>query len=536
MSGLEVIGIVASVVSAFHGGAELIKLYKSRRAKKREKRQQQHDREVQDEMMQNMLHISLEHGETAVRGQFLDEQRALGRHGQLLRLGDDRARQELLMTAVSLQAQVIDSLGRAQEILDVIVEMAQLQMLHEAAITKRVEAVRSICELRQRIEVSLPIPLFSADAALGISRMNSNESLANTFVTAAANIHLPEPLVEGFLAPHRQLERQPGLSRQHGRSIMTLASYQYLIPAIRAQDIDILTLAGEPIEHEHDNISEEPETNAYSAELLSAPAPEAVSSPSSSIITPDSDILGHPFEAAGPYYPPRAHSEALPLSWPDPKPLLSPQTHTRNPSEPTTWVFRTSSAPSKPLTPAPDASLTLPTPHPYCPGALSAQKSFSSSITLQNLPTLPGSTKLSPTYKCTHCDFNISDSTGTLLTRISFSTTGIRYRFPFLARSHASYAHPPSALRPRYAYGCQFCTAEGRRSALHEGVEALMAHVAAKHCTNLTPEVRARTRCVIGRLAGKEEGWDVNLEEVGARGAGKGVGRWMLRAVTALPT
>ncbi|KAM0720659.1 hypothetical protein Q7P37_004796 [Cladosporium fusiforme] len=528
MSGLEVIGIVASVVSAFHGAAELVKLYRERRATKREKREQeQHDREVQDHMMHEMLHMSLEQGELAVRGQFLDQQRALGRHGQLLRLGDARARQELLMIAVSMQAQVIDSLGRAQESLDVIVEMAQLQMLHEMAITKKVEAVRSIGELRQRIEVSLPISRLSADIALGLSRRSSNESMAKTFVTAAANVYLPEPMVEGLLAPHRGLDRQCGLSRQHGPSLTTLSSYQYLIPAIRAQDIEILTLAGEPIEHDEQNaIMDITNMNIDSKEPPLLQLPFSNSS-SSSVHTPDSDLFAHPWEVAGPYYPPRSHSEALPSPWPYPDSPLSPQTHARNP---TTWISRATSAPSAPL--APD--LSLPTPHPYCAGALAAQNSFSSSITLQNLPTLPGSSKLSPSYKCHHCDFNMStDSTNTLLSRISFSTSGIRYRFPFLARSHAPYTHPPASIRPRYAYGCQFCTAEGRRSGVHDGAEALMAHVAAKHCTNLTPEVRARTRCVVGRLAGKGEGWDVNLENVGG---GKMVGRWIVRAVTALPT
>jgi uncharacterized membrane protein YcjF (UPF0283 family) len=76
MSGIEVIGIVASLVSAFHGGAELVKLYKSRRAKKRAKRQQ-HEQglqavEAQDQVMQDMLHTSLEESEAVVRRQVVD--------------------------------------------------------------------------------------------------------------------------------------------------------------------------------------------------------------------------------------------------------------------------------------------------------------------------------------------------------------------------------------------------------------------------------------------------------------------------------
>lgn len=123
MSGVEVVAIVAAVVSAFHGGAELAKTYKKHRAKKRLKRQQQEQNDQQDqqaqreqqaqraeaqnEVMQGMLHTSLEEGEVAVRSQFLDEQKALGRYGQLLCSGDERAKQELLMIAVSMQAEVI---------------------------------------------------------------------------------------------------------------------------------------------------------------------------------------------------------------------------------------------------------------------------------------------------------------------------------------------------------------------------------------------------------------------------------------------
>lgn len=540
MSGIEVIGIVASLVSAFHGGAELVKLYKKRRAKKREKRQQHeqelHAAEAQDQVMQDMLHISLEEGETVVRQQFLDEQRALGRYGQLMRSGDDRAKQELLMIAVSLQAEVITSLGRAQENLQVIVEMAQLKALHEATITKRYEATRRISELRQRIEVTLPLPRLSADSALGISvsRRNSNESLARTFVTAAANLYISEPSAQRLLTVPPMPGRQQSRVIRPGPSITTLSSYQYLIPEIRAQDIDILTLAGHDIDHEdaHDTVIS-PSTTVPQVRL------PVSSSSSSSLLTPDSDPLAHPFERAGPYFLPRTLSEDM--AWPSHGQFTSleaTQTHSSSTNAPD--IVRAFSAPAyaspTAIYPEPDADIVLrPDDHrPYCTGALAAQKDFRASFSRLQLPLLPGSQKLHPSWKCSACDFNASDGDGRLLQRIEFAH-GIRYRFPFCARSHASYSHPPDAFRPKYTYGCLFCTAEGKASATHVGSDALMAHISTKHRTNLTPEVRTRTHSVVGSLASRDEGWDVNLPDVTSK-SGSGVGRWMLHAVTSLPT
>jgi len=537
MSGLEVIGIVASLVSAFHGGAELVKLYKKRRTKKREKRQKheqelQEAAEAQDQVVEDMLHNSLEQGGSVVRRQFLDEQQALGRYSQMLRSGDDRAKQELLMIAVSLQAEVITALGKAQDNLQMIVDMSQLKTLHEVTITKRYEATRSISELRQRIEVTLPIPRMSADSALGISisRRNSNESLARTFVTAAANLCISEPTAQRLLTVPPIPGRQQSQLRRPGPSIRNLSSFQYLIPEIQAQDIDILTLAGYHMDHENENgivtspISDLPQ--------LLVPAS---STPASSLQTPESDAQTQTFERAGPYFPPRTLSDDQTwLRHEQLTPLEVTQTYSTLSIAPD--IVRAISAPVV-FTPDADTTSHLRSDdrRPYCTGALAAQKDFGASFTRQQLPILPGSQKLHPSWKCSECDFNASDGDGKLLQRIEFAH-GVRYRFPFCARSHAPYKQPPDAFRPRYTYGCLFCTAEGRTSATHVGSDALMSHISTKHRTNLTPEVRSRTHSVVGRLAPREEGWDVNLPDVSSSKSGSGLGRWMLHAVTSLPT
>lgn len=559
MSGLEVVGIVAAVVSAFHGGAELIKMHKKHRARKRAKREQhaqelaQHPSDPQDRWLQDMLHTSLEQGETAVIKRFQDEYRSLGRHSQLLCLGDQRAKQELLMIAVSLQAEVIASLRRAQHDLDVIIEMVQLQALYETAITKKVEAVRSICELRQRIEVSLPIPRRSADSALGISRRTSSESLAKTFVTAAVKFDMPEPMLRGLRSMrHLQVQSQETQRSQAPRrsdlSDNTLLPYEYLIPPIRPQDIEILTLAGEPIEHDR-STKTDPTSFIDCQATLPFQLP-TIHYSSSSTITPNSDITSPRLEAAGlyspltlefPIRPSTSHPPWLSREQPPNLPAL------RSYSTPSTspWSPPTHFSPTNTLSPAisePDSPSSF-RPHastrPYCSGALTARLSFQSSFSLQDLPTLPGSNRTHPSWRCSACDFNATETdSNDRLTRIEFAH-GVRFRFPFLARSHEPYSHPPDALpfRPRYRYGCAFCSAEGRASAVHDGAGALMAHVAAKHRTHLTPEVQAKTRCVVGRVAGREETeWDVNIEDVTGVKSGAELAKWALHAVTFLPT
>lgn len=539
------VGIVASLVSAFHGGAELVKLYKKRRAKKREKRQQNERElqaaEAQDHVLQDLLHTSMEEGETAISRRFMDEQRALGAYGQRLRSGDDRAKQELLMIVVSLQAEVIASIGREQQNMQVILEMAQLKSLHEATIMRKHEAMRSIGELRQRIEVTLPISRLSVDSALGISlsRRNSSESLAKTFVTAAANLYISEPTAQRLLTvpsiPGRQQsQRRPAASP----SLTNLSSYQDLIPEIRAQDIDALTVTGEPAGYRtaQDTIA----STSMTVPGLTAATDDSASSSSPD---PDIDFLAHRLEMVGPYFPPRALSTDMAWLGRDRFASLD-ATQTRSIQGTAPGMIRAISTPDQTTLNTAAAALGPDTDicsrlhpddrRPYCVGALAAQSNFQAGFTRVELATLPGSQKLHPSWKCSACDFNASDGDGKLLQRIEFAH-GVRYRFPFCARSHAPYKQPADAFRPRYAYGCLFCTAEGRPSAKHEGSDALMAHIAAKHRTNLTPECRARTHSIIGRLAGRDEGWDVNLPDVTSKNV-SGFGRFMLHAVTSLPT
>lgn len=76
MSGLEVVAAVAAVVSAFHGGAELLKHIKTKRRQARQARQ---------EFEEDQLQSSLETGEKQITQHYDQDMR---QYGDLMRVGD----------------------------------------------------------------------------------------------------------------------------------------------------------------------------------------------------------------------------------------------------------------------------------------------------------------------------------------------------------------------------------------------------------------------------------------------------------------
>lgn len=55
----------------------------------------------------------------------------------------------------------------------------------------------------------------------------------------------------------------------------------------------------------------------------------------------------------------------------------------------------------------------------------------------------------------------------------------------------------------------------GEKPSVWQGVDSLMEHVAAHRSRELPGEVLHRTKCIADRVAGEEEGFDVNLRPVG---------------------
>jgi len=104
MSGLEIVAAVSAVVSAFHGGSELLKLVKQKRRARKARDQGQ--QEWEEEQLQD----SLIAGEQQIALRYKQDQRELGDY---VRVGDDTARERLYHIGFMLQAEIINSLRQA---------------------------------------------------------------------------------------------------------------------------------------------------------------------------------------------------------------------------------------------------------------------------------------------------------------------------------------------------------------------------------------------------------------------------------------
>ncbi|RMY95087.1 hypothetical protein D0862_08821 [Hortaea werneckii] len=145
---VEVISCVAAIVSAFHGGAEITKHIKEHKEKKKRRREDEIRRVVQEQI----LHDSLIDGAHQCESGSQDRQRRFGHH--FVR-GDQTAVMELQAVAITLQSEVIRALQIARDQENVLLN---LTMLHDASITNRNNAIRSMDELCQRIIQSFPVP------------------------------------------------------------------------------------------------------------------------------------------------------------------------------------------------------------------------------------------------------------------------------------------------------------------------------------------------------------------------------------------
>lgn len=62
-----------------------------------------------------------------------------------------------------------------------------------------------------------------------------------------------------------------------------------------------------------------------------------------------------------------------------------------------------------------------------------------------------------------------------------------------------------------YQYGCMFCAAHGHTTASYDKLEHLILHIVSKHKAKaITPEMKKKTKCIVGSVATQEQDWDVN--------------------------
>jgi hypothetical protein len=97
-------------------------------------------------------------------------------------------------------------------------------------------------------------------------------------------------------------------------------------------------------------------------------------------------------------------------------------------------------------------------------------------------------------------------------------SSGVRYRSEFLAKSHvpckrdSGVSFSPST--PRGAFSCVFCWAAYQEgSQVYGNLDTFMAHLAESHWAveRDTLALLPSTRCVVGRVAGDREYFDVNI-------------------------
>ena len=109
---------------------------------------------------------------------------------------------------------------------------------------------------------------------------------------------------------------------------------------------------------------------------------------------------------------------------------------------------------------------------------------------------------------------------------------GVRYKWVFLAKSHVSCKSVPEGEEGRRgefgAFACLFCCAEGRArgwvgggaagaAPIFGNVGSFMEHLSEVHRREEGwpgVEMLGRGKCVVGRVAGPGEEWDVNFVPV----------------------
>ncbi|GAB7364561.1 hypothetical protein MBLNU230_g5368t1 [Neophaeotheca triangularis] len=267
MSGVEVAACVCAVVSAFHGGAELITTIKEKRASKKRwriERQQEMERSFQEKTLQT----ALQDGEHRVQEYYDQKQRQLG---YAFRVGDDIATSQLKDIVINMQGEIIRSLQIAVNVEQAVLDLTKL---HEASIANRMSAERSMDDLRQRIVLTMSLPRELEDSshqrlAAGpqypnshpsrmstVRRRGSNESM-DSFITANGDL---SDLPDAVTIPGGQLNRYLSVSRNPTNGNRRSP---WRLPTIRKHDNDIMTIRGVRM---HDNDDAESRIQEYESD------------------------------------------------------------------------------------------------------------------------------------------------------------------------------------------------------------------------------------------------------------------------------
>ncbi|KAK5143382.1 hypothetical protein BJ546DRAFT_1057027 [Cryomyces antarcticus] len=502
MSELDVVNCIAAVVSAFHGGAELTKALKKRNKK----------RKTEQAYKEKMLQEALVAGETQVKRRYDDEFNQLG---VAFSKGDDVARHQLLAIAVSMQAEIIRSLQIAREVESAILDLTKL---HESAVMNRHSTVKTMDELRQRILIRIPIGSPIKDYELTAFEASHRQSSDPTMTFATANAVAPDCIPSAVTIPEQGTRRgslsrmfsmrgnkNSGSSRDRASLISSgtecTPNFKWKIPTVRRHDTQGLTLCNQPMCKEPqlavtrlwpDNRRSISTASDHSSDKR--PSILSVSSSSDSV-TPDSN---GPIQAFYSNISPDSSDYLPSFDWPKNEDTRPPPIRTN----------------ARPILPAPQPMHGRPCKQNnywnFCKGAWSARESIKKGLEIHMVPD--GLFQLVPHWQCRSCEFrSIAVGKAKALDRCVYKATcGIRYKWIFLAKSHVR-NKSPTATKETYNYGCVFCSVDNKETGIYGSVDMLMDHIFIDHAGNITPDVAKLTECVVGRVAGPEEAFDVNI-------------------------
>jgi hypothetical protein len=89
------------------------------------------------------------------------------------------------------------------------------------------------------------------------------------------------------------------------------------------------------------------------------------------------------------------------------------------------------------------------------------------------------------------------------------NTTGIRYKWLFLAKSHVAKKSSSTDASGSNCFGCIFCVDEGKETAVFGTAATLMSHISTEH-KKPGEEIAARNKCIVGQGVTMAE-WDIQL-------------------------
>ena len=154
----------------------------------------------------------------------------------------------------------------------------------------------------------------------------------------------------------------------------------------------------------------------------------------------------------------------------------------------------------------------------FCKGAWDVRVETKKGLALRTMPS--GMYNTQEKWECKQCSFRGNTYTVPHLTKKGKKETvvdpnthtsqcGIRYRWIFLAKSHVKKTTPDSA-KDKCNYGCVVCSVEMKVTSIFGNVETLFNHLYT-HASDMSQTTMKQTRCIVGRRAGNDEDWDINI-------------------------